>query len=200
VLAAFPDASVVEVAEGWEQRWRAFHRPVTIGPLWIGPPWEEPPPGALAVVIDPGRAFGTGAHASTRLCVELLLGERRGSLVDVGCGSGVLALAALRLGFGPVTAVDVDPVAVAVTRSNARANGLDLDVRRLDARTGAAPAADLAAANLSLEAVEAAGPALAVQRLIAAGYLVGDRPRLRPFRRLARRQLDGWAADLYARR
>ena len=199
MLARFPDAAVEVVAEGWEERWRDFHRPVTIGPLWVGPPWEEPPTAAPAVVIDPGRAFGTGAHPSTRLCVELLLGERRGGLLDVGCGSGVLALVAARLGFGPVTAVDVDPVAVAATRSNARANGVVLDVRRVDARAEALPAAELAVANLSLEAVEAIGPALRGPRLIAAGYLAGDRPELRPFRRLARRELDGWAADLFAR-
>jgi ribosomal protein L11 methyltransferase len=199
VLARFPDAAVEVVAEGWEERWRDFHRPVTIGPLWVGPPWEEPPAGAPAVVIDPGRAFGTGAHPSTRLCVELMLGERRGSVLDVGCGSGVLALAAARLGFGPVTAVDVDPAAAEAASANARANGVDLDVRLLDARADALPAADLAVANLSLEAVEAIGPALAAPRLIAAGYLAGDRPRPGRFRRLARRELDGWAADLFAR-
>ena len=83
-----------------------------MGPLWIGPPWESAPADALAVVIDPGRAFGTGAHATTRLCLELLLDAPRGSVLDVGCGSGVLAIAAARLGFGPVAAVDVDEIAV----------------------------------------------------------------------------------------
>src|SRR5437016_3537985 len=79
------------VENGWEDRWRDFHRPIRIGPLWVGPPWEEAPPGAVAVWIDPGRAFGTGAHPTTRLCLELLLDVRRGSLLDVGCGSGVIA-------------------------------------------------------------------------------------------------------------
>ena len=87
VLAAYPDALVTAVDDGWEDRWREFHQPARIGPLWIGPPWETQPTDAIAVVIDPGRAFGTGAHASTRLCLELLLGEARGSLLDVGCGS-----------------------------------------------------------------------------------------------------------------
>ena len=199
VLAAFPDAETREVAEGWEERWREFHRPVEIGPLWVGPPWEEPRPGTLPVVIDPGRAFGTGAHPTTRLCLELLLEEARGSLLDVGCGSGVIAIAAVRLGFRPVIAIDADPVAVEVTRENARANGVTLAVSRLDALAGGLPACDLAAANISLAAIEAAAPHLAVGRLITSGYLAGDRPDLPRFRHLARRELAGWAADLYAR-
>ena len=105
-LAAYTDASGEErlwhafggvrrtdVEAGWEERWRTFHRPVTVGPLWVGPPWEEPAAGLLPVVIDPARAFGTGAHATTRLCLELLVDLPRGSLLDVGCGSGVLAIA-----------------------------------------------------------------------------------------------------------
>src|SRR5206468_8894660 len=97
VLAAFPEARIVEVEAGWEDRWREFHRPVRVGPLWIGPPWESAPADANAVVIDPGRAFGTGAHPTTRLCLELLLEAPRGRVLDVGCGSGVLAISAARL-------------------------------------------------------------------------------------------------------
>jgi ribosomal protein L11 methyltransferase len=198
VLAAFPEAATREVAEDWAERWRSFHRPVEIGPLWVGPPWQEPPPGTLPVVIDPGQAFGTGAHPTTRLCLELLLAESRGSLLDVGCGSGVIAIAALRLGFGPVLAIDDDPIAVEVTRANARANGVTLAASRLDALAGGLPACDLAAANISLAAIEAAAPRLAVARLISSGYLTGDRPDLPSFRHLARRERDGWAADLFA--
>ena len=79
------------------------------GRLWVGPPWETPPPGLPAVVIDPGRAFGTGSHATTLLCLELLLDQRPGPVLDLGCGSGVLALAAARLGHAPVLACDDDP-------------------------------------------------------------------------------------------
>ena len=101
--SAFGGARSTDVEEGWEDRWRAFHRPVRIGPLWVGPPWEQPDADAIPVVIDPGRAFGTGAHATTRLCLELLLDVPGGSLLDVGCGSGVLSIAAAKLGFGPVS-------------------------------------------------------------------------------------------------
>ena len=80
-------------------------------------------------VVDPGRAFGTGGHATTRLCLELLDGVERGSLLDVGCGSGVLAIAAARLGFGPVLALDHDPAALEATKRNAAANGVELDAQ-----------------------------------------------------------------------
>ncbi len=117
-LAAFPTASSAVVAAGWEDAWKAFHHGVTVGGIWIGPPWEAPSGGA-AVVIDPGRAFGTGAHPTTRLCVELLARIAPASLLDVGCGSGVLSIAAARLGFGPLVAVDSDPIAVEVALANA---------------------------------------------------------------------------------
>jgi ribosomal protein L11 methyltransferase len=102
------------------------------------------------VVIDPGQAFGTGAHPTTRMCLELMLGLRAGgSFADLGCGSGVLAIAAAKLGFGPVAAFDADRGAVAATTANARANGVELDrVERLDLRAGPPPAADVVAANL----------------------------------------------------
>jgi ribosomal protein L11 methyltransferase len=201
VLDEFPDAAVTEIDDGWEDRWREFHRSVRIGRLWIGPPWEVPPPDAVAVVIDPGRAFGTGAHPSTRLSLELLLDERRGSLLDIGCGSGVIAIAAAKLGFEPVTALDVDPVAVEVALGNAAANGVELAATTLaDARGAEAlPAADLAVSNISLEAIEAVAPLITSPRWITAGYLARDLPELYPFRHAGRSEVDGWAADLFVR-
>jgi ribosomal protein L11 methyltransferase len=199
VLAVFPDARKTDVEAGWEERWRAFHRPVRIGPLWVGPPWEEAPDDAVAVVVDPGRAFGTGAHPTTRLCLELLLGEERGSVLDVGCGSGVLAVAAAKLGHAPVIAVDVDESAVKAARANAERNGVAVDARRLDVRTATLPRAQLALANIALDTVEALSGRLDVVRVVTSGYLVADVPVLDGYRRLRRHELDGWAADLHAR-
>jgi ribosomal protein L11 methyltransferase len=199
VLAEFPDASITEIADGWEDRWREFHHAVQIGTLWVGPPWEVPPPGALAVVIDPGRAFGTGAHPSTRLCLEFLLDEARGCLLDIGCGSGVISIAAAKLGFEPVIALDLEETAVEVTRENAAVNGVGLDARLTDARDGALPSTDLAVANISLTAAELVGPRLAAGRAITAGYLESDRLSVPGFRHLERRALGGWAADLFSR-
>ncbi len=111
-----------DVPAGWEDNWRSFHHGTVIGRFWVGPPWEEAPAGAEAIVIDPGRAFGTGAHPTTRLSLELLQELEPGALLDVGCGSGVLSIAAAKLGFEPVIAIDIDDVAIEVTRANADVN------------------------------------------------------------------------------
>ena len=195
----FGPGTVADVEEGWEEAWKRFHRPVRIGPLWVGPPWEQPDAGTLAVVIDPGRAFGTGAHATTRLCLELLLGRARTSVVDLGCGSGVLAVAAAKLGFRPVTAVDVDPDAVAATARNAQANAVDVEVRRADVFSAELPAAALALANVTREAVERVAPRLGAAELVASGYLVGERLALAGWEHRERREVEGWAADLFVR-
>ena len=120
---AFGEYSWSEVPEDWQHRWREFHRAVRVGPLWVGPPWLDGRPDAIAVVIDPGRAFGTGAHPTTQLCLQLLLdlAPSGGSLIDIGCGSGVLSIAARKLGFEPVIALDHDPVTLeAAARMRAR--------------------------------------------------------------------------------
>jgi ribosomal protein L11 methyltransferase len=140
------------VADDWAERWREFHQPVLVGDrLFVRPPWAEPRPGVLDLAIDPGQAFGTGAHATTRLSLELLLSlEPGGSFADLGCGSGVLAIAAARLGFAPVTAVDNESAALEATRGNAAANGVTLGrVERMDLRTAHPPAAETVAANLT---------------------------------------------------
>jgi ribosomal protein L11 methyltransferase len=194
-----PDVEAVRVEPGWEHRWRSFHRPVVAGGVWIGPPWEPPPPGLPSVVIEPGLAFGTGGHPTTRLCVELLATVERGSLLDVGCGSGILALAARRLGFEPVAAVDVDPVAVEVTAANAAANGVELDVRLADVSADSLPATDVLVANISLPSVEEALDRVEAALAVTSGYLVGERPESPGWTPRARRGLDGWAADLLER-
>jgi len=144
------EVSTTEVADDWSERWRAFHRPVLIEPPRVGerqvppvhvrPPWEAPSErtGALEIVIDPGQAFGTGAHATTRLCLELLLEVASegalGEVIDVGTGSGVLAIAASALGFGPVLALDHDPESVRAAALNAGVAGVRLEVGRYDLR------------------------------------------------------------------
>ena len=140
-----------EVADDWADRWRAFHQPVRVGDrLHVRPPWEPPADdGLLEIVIDPGQAFGTGGHDTTRLCLELLLDlEPSGALADLGCGSGVLAIAAAKLGFSPVSGVDHEAESVAATRKNARANGVDVAATRADLRAALAPTAPTVTANL----------------------------------------------------
>jgi ribosomal protein L11 methyltransferase len=189
-----------DVEGGWEERWRDFHRPVRVGPLWIGQPWEEAPDDAIAVVIDPGRAFGTGAHATTRLSLELLLELERGSLLDVGCGSGVLAIAATKVGFAPVIAIDEDEQALAATRANAEANEVVLEVVRGDAIRADLPSTDVAVANITRGAVEAVASRVRAPTFVSSGYLAGEDVRLPGFERVERVTADGWAADLHRRR
>ena len=117
-----------EVPDDWADRWQDFHRPILVGErLWLRPSWEEPRPGTIDVVIDPGRAFGTGAHPTTRLCLELLLelaesGEAEGPLTDLGTGSGLLAIAAAKLGWGPVSGYDHEAPSIEAATANATAN------------------------------------------------------------------------------
>ena len=106
--AFFGGARAADVDGGWEDKWRAFHRPVRVGRLWVGPPWEQPDADALAVVIDPGRAFGTGRTRRRSSASQRCRSSSAQSLLDVGCGSGVLSVAAALLGFAPVVAVDVE--------------------------------------------------------------------------------------------
>jgi len=196
---AFGDTSGRDVAEGWEERWREFHRPIRVGDVWIGQPWQAPPRGAIPVVIDPGRAFGTGAHPTTRLCLELLAQLPGGSTLDVGCGSGVLAITAAKLGFGPVTAVDIDERAVEMTRRNADANGVSLSVHAADALVSDLPDADVAIMNVTRDVVEASAPRLRCRNLIASGYVIAEPTALTGYRHVKRRAESGWAADLFAR-
>ncbi len=197
--ARFDGVTVTDVEPGWEARWRAFHRPIRIGPLWIGPPWERAPGDAIPVVIDPGRAFGTGAHPTTRLCLALLLALPRGGLLDLGCGSGVLAIAAARLGFSPVRAVDVDPEAVAAASANAAANDVDVEVVEADAAAAAVDPVAVAVANISLEVIAGLAVSFRASRVVTSGYLASSSPRLGGYRVTGRRELDGWAAHLHVR-
>jgi ribosomal protein L11 methyltransferase len=148
---ALVEVRTEEVADDWDERWKQFHRPIDVGGrLHVRPPWSPVPGGgAMDIVIDPAQAFGTGAHATTRLCLELMLGlEADGAFVDIGCGSGVLAIAAAKLGWGPVVGVDFDPLSVEATRVNAEVNGVVLAARAGDLRREAMPGAPTVAANL----------------------------------------------------
>jgi ribosomal protein L11 methyltransferase len=151
--AALVDITTTEVADDWASRWRTFHRPLTIGGrLHVRPPWAEATgdPGLLEIVVDPGQAFGTGAHHTTRMCLEALLDlQPGGALMDLGCGSGVLAIAAAKLGWRPVAGVDHEHESVAATRANAAANAVDVRARHGDLlREGPVPAAPTVVANL----------------------------------------------------
>ncbi len=211
---ALVEVSTEEIGDDWADRWRQFHRPLVLeGRLTVRPPWEPPGSTPVDVVIDPGRAFGTGAHATTRMCLELMVGlEPRSPFVDLGCGSGVLAIAAARLGYAPVIALDNDPASVEAAALNARVNGVAIEVRRHDLRTEPTPPAHTVAANLLAPLLLGWAPALGAadrdarpRRVIASGLLVSEADRVAAafasagFGESARRTSGEWASLLLER-
>ena len=207
------DPAVAAVAEtDWAEAWRAHFAPLPIGRrLLVAPPWETPPDadGRLVLTLEPGRAFGTGQHATTAGCLELLetIVERRrpARAIDLGTGSGILAIAAARLGVPEVLAIDSDPDAVASATANVQPNALGgrvtcegADVAALDAEP-----APLVLANLLAGAHRALAPCYA--RLVAAGGMlvaggcldaeaddVTAALAAHGFRRDAARSIEGW--------
>jgi ribosomal protein L11 methyltransferase len=167
----------VEVAtEGdeWRTAMAAFHQPLEVsGRLLVRPPWVAPRPPLLDVEIEPGMAFGTAQHATTRTCLTLLASlPVEGRVLDAGCGTGVLAIAARRLGFEDVYGFDFDQLAVDATADNARRNGVGLTVARRMIGADRLPPADVLLANLTGSVLRALAPALAApapRRVIASG-------------------------------
>jgi ribosomal protein L11 methyltransferase len=184
-----------EVPDDWDERWKRFYFPVLVaGRIYVRPPWEQPAQrgGVDEIVIDPGGAFGTGTHPTTRMCLELMLeehrkaGNRHGrSFCDLGCGSGVLAIAAAKLGFQPVLGVDADRAAIDESDRNARANYVQLELRHADLRRDAAPVADVVAANLTAPLLRA---------VVAEWKGAGERPGTLVASGVLRDEADGVAA------
>jgi ribosomal protein L11 methyltransferase len=176
------EVSSTEVPDDWADRWRDFHKPLLVGErLWLRPSWEEARPGTVDLVVDPGQAFGTGAHPTTRLCLGYLLeleaaGEASGPLTDLGTGSGVLAIAAAKLGWSPIHAYDHEPPALEATQANAKANGVSVAVERMNLRESLPPLAPTVVANMTapiLLAV-AAQMAEAPRTLVCSGILPAE--------------------------
>jgi ribosomal protein L11 methyltransferase len=208
---ALIDVSTREIADDWSERWREFHKPLVLGHmLTVRPPWEPAGETSIDLVIDPGQAFGTGAHATTRLCLELMLELEHpdGAFLDLGCGSGVLAIAAAKLGWAPVSALDNDPASIEATRANAQANRVELHARRLDLRTEPVPHAPTIAANLLAPLLTAWAERIHTppERLIASGLLTHEADRVaaafapRGLHETDRRTRAEWAALLLERR
>jgi ribosomal protein L11 methyltransferase len=221
-LQAAVGGALIEVTtsvlpDDWSERWKQFHHPLVLGDrLAVRPPWEQPIGTGVELVIDPAQAFGTGAHATTRLCLELLLSladasPERGPLLDLGCGSGVLAIAAAKLGFGPVLAVDFDPLSVEATAANAVVNDATLEAARCDLRSDPVPAAPTVLANLLrpllldyARALSTAEGQQAPRTLIASGLLGHEADEIAAafathgLREQDRRERGEWAALLLA--
>jgi ribosomal protein L11 methyltransferase len=166
----------------WRDGLRRHHQPIEVGGrIRVRPPWTEPRDGMLDIVIDPGMAFGTGQHATTKGCLTLLIAEPGGSLVDVGCGSGLLAIAGRKLGYDPVWAIDFDPLAVEATIANARVNGVSLRIGERNVERDRLPAAQTLIANITANpviALVAALPDPLPARVIVSGFRPADVARV----------------------
>jgi len=154
------DVTTTSVPDDWADRWQDFHRPIEVsGRLGVRPSWWDAKDGLIDVVVDPGRAFGTGGHATTRLCLELLVeladaGEASGPIADWGTGSGVLAIAAGKLGWSPIVACDREPASLEASEENAQANGVEVEIERVDVREGPPPVRPTVVANLTANLLE----------------------------------------------
>ncbi len=171
--------------EGWARRSQAQLTPVRVGRAVITPPWiaDHDEPGTIRIVIEPSMGFGTGHHATTRLCLELLqtVDVTRRRVIDVGTGSGVLAIAAWKLGAADIDAIDCDPDALQNARENVIANGGSTAIRTIEADLSTVQAlpADLVVANLTAGVLERYADNLAPLvkpggRLILSGFAPDD--------------------------
>jgi ribosomal protein L11 methyltransferase len=149
------EVSSTEIPDDWADRWRDFHKPLLVGErLWLRPSWEPAREGAVDLIVDPGQAFGTGAHPTTRLCLEFLLeladvGENEGPLTDLGTGSGVLAIAAAKLGWGPVAGYDHEAAAIEASAANAEINGVTATFHQQNLRESLPDLAPTCVANMT---------------------------------------------------
>jgi ribosomal protein L11 methyltransferase len=149
------EVKTTSVPDDWADRWADFHKPIEVaGRLRVRPSWWDSRDGLIDVVVDPGRAFGTGGHPTTRLSLSLLVeleaaGDGSGPLADWGTGSGVLAIAAAKLGWAPVRGCDREEASLETAAANAEANGVELALERIDFREAPPPVEPTAVANLT---------------------------------------------------
>jgi ribosomal protein L11 methyltransferase len=202
------------VEENWEENWKRFFHPRAVGNRFmIRPTWEEAPPSdRFEIVLDPGQAFGTGDHPTTRMCLELLeRNEVHGhSVADVGCGSGILSVGACMLGASRVYAVDIEPLSVEVAKENAALNHVFFEAiagRGIAALVHRAPF-DLVVSNIISAALIQLAPEVAAvcQRWIVSGIIeqnwvdVLTAAEAAGFRLVERLEEDGWVAATFALR
>ncbi len=196
------EISSTEIPDDWADRWRDFHKPTVLagGRIVVRPSWEEDPSAnartpeveaeeaagrRLDIEVDPGQAFGTGAHHTTRMCLEFLLeladaGEASGPLVDLGTGSGVLAIAAAKLGWNPVSGYDSEEASIEAAGANAKINEVAVEFERLNLREQPVPIAPTVVANLTAPLLETVAGRLdsVPATLVCSGLLASEIDRV----------------------
>ena len=217
---ALESAGAIEVAvrdlveENWEIAWRQFFKPRRVGNRFeVRPTWEEfaSSPDDLSIVLDPGQAFGTGDHPTTRLCLELMenVAISGKTVLDIGCGSGILSIGACLLGAKTVLAIDIDPIAVEVAKENRELNGVTFEAIAGEGLSGLKGDWDVAISNIiSATLVRIARDVRDVlnddSRWIVSGIIVDNWPDVKlaaekaGFTLLERREEDGWVAATFS--
>lgn len=203
------EVSSTEVPDDWADRWRDLHKPLLVADrLWLRPSWEPPQEGTVDIVVDPGQAFGTGAHPTTRLCLEFLCElEPDGELVDLGTGSGVLAIAASKLGWSPIRAYDHEPAALEAAAANAAANDVEFHLERMNLRERIPALAPTMVANMTSPILTAVATRLdqPPHILVCSGVLPGELDEMaavfgrKGLAEIERRRQGDWAALLLRR-
>src|SRR5829696_4220425 len=179
------DVTTTSVPDDWGDRWADFHRPIEVSRrVGVRPSWWHPQEDLIDVMVDPGRAFGTGGHPTTRLSLALLIeleeaGQASGQIADWGTGSGVLAIAASKLGWSPVVACDREEASLEAARANAEANGVEVAIERVDVREAPPPVAPTVVANLTANllkdcAAHLHGADAAPRTLVCSGMLESE--------------------------
>jgi ribosomal protein L11 methyltransferase len=208
------EVSSTEIPDDWADRWRDFHKPLLVGErLWLRPSWEPAREGAIDLIVDPGQAFGTGAHPTTRLCLGYLLeladaGEADGALTDLGTGSGVLAIAAAKLGWSPVVGYDHEAAAIQTSTANAAINSAEIAFHRQNLRESLPELAPTCVANMTSPILKAIASHLSAdvpKVMVLSGILPNELDEVAAAFEPAglaeqdRRQMGDWAALLLRR-
>ena len=207
----FPDAEKNTVRdEDWENNWKQYYKPIEIGErLLVVPQWEEiPANGRIPLVLDPGLIFGTGSHATTKMCLEALQEiELKGkSVLDLGCGSGILGIGAMLLGAGECTAVDIDEKAPDVVRSNAALNNVEINAFSADVLGTEYPLHDIVTANIVADVIIALAPKVKAGIFICSGIIDGREAEAEAalesagFNILQHKHLEEWNAYVCSKR
>ena len=176
LIEEFPEALLREVRdEDWENNWKQYYKPIKIGKLTVVPEWEEKPAEGISLVLDPGLTFGTGSHATTHMCLEAIqeISLENASVLDLGCGSGILGIGAMLLGAKECTSIDIDDKSPKVVNENAELNGVHINALAGDVLGKNWSGYDVVLANIVADVIVKLIPKIKAPYFICSGIIDG---------------------------